>query len=108
MERLELFPTDKEFGFDQKSTAELNQWDDGPAYEQYYAFDEYPETESGGNRIKMTFERSVKMPRGLNWFQREDDFLLQAVQEHGKNWIKVAQSVGKLKADPGKCRARYS
>ena len=49
----------------------------------------------------MTFERSVKMPRGLNWFQREDDFLLQAVQEHGKNWIKVAQSVGKLKGDPG-------
>ena len=86
----------------------MNQWADGPAYERYYAFDGYPETERGGDLLKMTFERSVTMPRGLNWFQREDDFLLQAVQEHGKNWIKVAQSVSKLKADPGIGRARYS
>ena len=101
-----LFPPIPEFGVDHKSTIELYEWTEAPTRESY-SFDEEPETESGSDDPKMLFARSVTRPRGLKWSAYEDNLLMQAVWEIGHNWIKVAKSVGKVKADPDKCRARY-
>ena len=53
-----------------------------------------------------------ELPVGGNpvfrWKNREDDALIEAVQEHGRNWVRVAAELDDPNFTPKVCRERYA
>ena len=56
-----------------------------------FSFDAlFPRREMGSVFMRLDLAIPVKTRAAVRWLQREDDELIAAVAEYGKNWVKVS------------------